>query len=105
MVQAVTRSLLKLTVLGAAALFSVVLFAAGPAAAQPTTTPAYGPATSPTVVFTPTTVPPAPTTSPAIAFTGADIALMVTVGAAAVGAGGALVLISRRRRSEAAQGA
>ncbi|HMC39224.1 MAG TPA: hypothetical protein VKI19_06145 [Acidimicrobiales bacterium] len=36
-----------------------------------------------------------------LAFTGADVAITATAGAAAVAAGGMLVLVSRRRRSEA----
>ena len=81
--------------------------------ASTTTTTAcpYGPCTSPTT-FTPTTVKPVVSagqvaSSPATAgsnsggptaFTGADLALMFTIGAAAVGVGGMLVLVARRRR-------
>lgn len=43
----------------------------------------------------------APPSHSALAFTGADIALTVAGGAAAVGVGGSLVLVSRRRRQVA----
>jgi hypothetical protein len=97
---------LKLMALGASALFCAVLLVSGPASAAPTTGGAttggtgYGPATSPATV-TPTTAAPAPKTSPVIAFTGAEIELMVVIGAAAIGVGGTLVLVSRRRRAAA----
>jgi hypothetical protein len=108
--------------LGATALLGTALLVSGPAAAA---TCPYGPCTQATTV-TPTTVSttgttvspssnpsPSPSTSlstasPATtgpsstAFTGADLALMFTIGAIAIGAGGMLVLVSRRRRSEAA---
>jgi hypothetical protein len=104
---------------GAAALLGAVLLLSGPAAAV---TCPYGPCTQP-ISVTPTTVvsttptvvtpsspaPPSPstsqsTTSPSspIAFTGAELALMFTIGAIAIGVGGMLVLVSRRRRSELA---
>jgi hypothetical protein len=101
MIRQAVRLWMGILVLGATALLSAVLVLSAPAGAQPTTTPAYGPATAPATV-TPTTAPPAPVTTPTIAFTGADLALMFTIGAVAVGAGGALVLVSRRRRSELA---
>jgi hypothetical protein len=88
----------------ATAFVGAVLLLTGPAAAAPTTsggtTADYGPATAPSTLVTTTTAPPV-TKPAAIAFTGADIALMVTIGAAAVGVGGTLVLVSRRRRAEA----
>jgi len=96
--------------LGATALMGAVLLVSGPAAAQAP----YGPATQPTTV-TPTPVtpsapvvgassvtPPSSTTPSSTAFTGADLALMFTIGAVAIGVGGMLVLVSRRRRSEPA---
>ncbi len=100
-----------LLTLGATALMGVVLLVSGPAAAAAP----YGPATQPTTV-TPTTVvpsapvvgassvtPPSSTAAPSsTAFTGADLALMFTIGAIAIGLGGMLVLVSRRRRSEPA---
>jgi hypothetical protein len=95
--------------LGATALLGTVLLVSGPAAALAP----YGPATQPTTV-TPTTVapstpvlapssvtPPSSAHSP-IAFTGAELALMFTIGAIAIGVGGMLVLASRRRRSKLA---
>ena len=89
----------KLLALGASALFCAVLLVSGPASAAPTTGgTGYGPATAPSTV-TPTTAAPAPVTSPVIAFTGAEIELMVVIGAVAIGTGGTLVLVSRRRRS------
>jgi hypothetical protein len=100
---------LKLMALGASALFCAVLLVSGPASAAPTTGGAttggtgYGPATSPSTVVSPTTAAPVatPKTSPVIAFTGAEIELMVVIGAAAIGVGGTLVLVSRRRRAAA----
>jgi len=106
-------------VLGATALLGAVLLVSGPATAA---TCPYGPCTQPTTV-TPTTAAvsttppvvtrsstptpsatPSPATSPSspIAFTGAELALMFTIGAIALGVGGLLVLVSRRRRSEPA---
>jgi len=80
--------------------------------ATTTTTPRVAVLTVPA----PTTTVPAPTTTttlkPAIAFTsappvshglaftGADVAITMGVGAAALGAGGLIVLASRRRRQE-----
>ena len=93
-----------LLVLSATMFMGVVLLVAGPAGAAPTTAP-YGPVTSPASV-TPVTAAPvtapaaAPVTSPALAFTGADLAIMFTFGAVAIGVGGTLVLVSRRRRSD-----
>jgi uncharacterized protein HemX len=106
--------------LGATALLGTVLLVSGPAAAAICP---YGPCTQPTTV-TPTTVSttgtavtpspstslstatpsPATATSPSspIAFTGAELALMFTIGAIALGVGGMLVLVARRRRSEPA---
>lgn len=43
-----------------------------------------------------------PTGNQGLAFTGADIAITTAAGAAAIGAGGALVLVSRRRRQATA---
>jgi hypothetical protein len=60
-----------------------------------TTVAPAGPATAPNVF---TGAPPAPASGP-FGFTGADLALMFTVGAVAIGVGGMLVLVSRRRRS------
>jgi len=106
--------------MGATALLGAVLLVSGPAAALDRAP--YGPATQPTTI-TPTTVTPttvttsAPVVSPAsvtpgssssrtgpssTAFTGADLALMFTIGAIAIGVGGMFVLVSRRRRSEPA---
>src|SRR5258708_30745974 len=90
-------------VLCATALMGAVLLISGPAGAAPVTggTGAYGPVTSPATVTPVTAAPtPAPVTSPTIAFTGADLALMFTFGAVAIGVGGTLVLVSRRRRSD-----
>ena len=104
--------------LGATALLGAVLLVSGPAAAV---TCPYGPCTQP-ITVTPTTAvsttptvvtpspPPSPSPAPApsttssspIAFTGAELALMFTIGAIAIGVGGMLVLVSRRRRSEQA---
>jgi hypothetical protein len=90
----------------ATAFVGAILLLSGPAGAAPTTSPAYGPATAPATTTPTTAAPaPAPVTTPAIAFTGADLAIMFTVGAVAVGTGGMLVLAARRRRSETAQGA
>ena len=89
------------------ALLSLVLLVSGPVAAQTTGgttggTGAYGPTTAGSTVA-PTTV--APVSKPAaVAFTGADIALIVIVAACAIGVGGTLVLVSRRRRSQQAEG-
>ena len=109
MIQAVVRVWLKFLVMGASALVGALLLVSTPATAadttttsQPTTTAStapYAPVVSPTTIA-PTTVPVAKPA--AIAFTGADIALMATAGAIAVGVGGTLVLVSRRRRSEQA---
>ena len=99
--------------LGATALLGAVLLVSGPAAALDRAP--YGPATQPTTI-TPTTVTTsAPVVSPAsvtpgssrtgpssTAFTGADLALMFTIGAIAIGVGGMFVLVSRRRRSQPA---
>jgi len=114
MLRAVVRSWFKIVLMGATALFGASLLLAGPALAadvttttttQPTTsatTAPYGPITSPSTIA-PTTA--APVAKPAtIAFTGADIAAMATVGAIAIGVGGTLILVSRRRRSHAAEG-
>ncbi len=106
--------------LGAAALLGAVLLVSGPAAAvtcpygpctQPTTvTPTTAVSTTPPVVGASSVTPPSPSTAPSttssspIAFTGADLALMFTIGAIAIGVGGMLVLVSRRRRSEQAYG-
>lgn len=104
MVRRAVQMWLKLLAIGASALFCAVLLVSGPASAAPTTGgvttggTGYGPATAPATV-TPTTAAPAPTTAPAIAFTGAEIELMVVIGALAIGTGGTLVLVSRRRRS------
>jgi len=103
--------------LSATALLGAMLLVSGPAAAA---TCPYGPCTQGTTV-TPTTVsttgttvapasvtPPSPSTSLStapsspIAFTGAELALMFTIGAVAIGVGGMLVLVSRRRRSKLA---
>jgi hypothetical protein len=101
-----------LLMVGATALMAVTLLVSGPAAALAP----YGPATQPTTV-TPTTVSTsAPVISPAsvtpgsssrtgpssTAFTGAELALLFTIGAIAIGVGGMLVLVTRRRRSEPA---
>ena len=103
--------------LGATALLGAVLLVSGPAAAA---TCPYGPCTQPITVTpttvvstTPTVVTPSSTPSPStslsttspsspIAFTGAELALMFTIGAIAIGVGGMLVLVTRRRRSEPA---
>jgi hypothetical protein len=99
--------------LGATALMGAVLLVSGPAAALAP----YGPATQPTTV-TPTSVAPSgPVVAPvsvtppsrgvgpsSTAFTGAELALMFTIGAIAVGVGGMIVLMTRRRRSEPAYG-
>ena len=106
--------------LGATALLGAMLLVSGPATAA---TCPYGPCTQPTTV-TPTTVSttgttvtgsspssPSPSTalstaptspSSPIAFTGAELALMFTIGAIAIGVGGMLVLVTRRRRSQPA---
>ena len=89
----------------ASALMGAVLLVSGPASAAPVTTPAYGPVTAGTTVTPATTAPvvtpAAPVTAPSsVAFTGADLALMFTFGAVAIGVGGTLVLVSRRRRSD-----
>ena len=107
MIRAVARLWCSFLVVGVSALLAVVLLVSGPATAQTTTTlpttsggttSPYGPATAPSTIA-PTTV--APVTKPAaVAFTGADIAGMVGAGAIAIGVGGTLVLVSRRRRSE-----
>ena len=106
-------------ILGATALLGAVLLVSGPATAvtcpygpctQPTTvtpTSVSSTGTTPTVVTrssTPSSAAPSPATtpSPPIAFTGAELALMFTIGAIAIGVGGMLVLVSRRRRSELA---
>jgi len=75
-------------------------FAYGPT--PPTTTP---PTTTPPTTTPPTTTPAAvvpPVSPPAppsgLAFTGIDAALITAVGAGAVGAGGAMVLASRKKR-------
>lgn len=44
---------------------------------------------------------PAPVTSSALAFTGTDVVASVSLGAVAIGVGGALVLIGRKRRGQA----
>ena len=100
--------------LGATALMGAALLVSGPAAALAP----YGPATQPTTI-TPTTVAPVVSPSPVLApsstagpssangpsstaFTGAELALLFTIGAIAIGVGGMLVLVTRRRRSEPA---
>ena len=106
--------------LGATALLGAMLLVSGPAAAA---TCPYGPCTQPTTVTpttvsrrtTPTVVTPSSAPSPStalstaptspsspIAFTGAELALMFTIGAIAIGVGGMLVLVTRRRRSQPA---
>ena len=104
--------------LGATALLGAALLVPGPAAAV---TCPYGPCTQPITVTpttavstTPTVLTPSPSSSPAstptpstapsspLAFTGAELALMFTIGAIAIGVGGMLVLASRRRRSQPA---
>jgi hypothetical protein len=99
--------------LGAAALLGPVLLVSGPAGAA--ACPPYGPCTQPTTVAPTTIAPSNPVVAPSstgsasstgpsstgpssTAFTGADLALMFTIGAIAIGAGGVLVLVSRRRR-------
>ena len=98
--------------LGATALMGAVLLVSGPAAALAP----YGPATQPTTITPVTAAPSTPVLSPssvtpsssshsshsAIAFTGAELALLFTIGAIAIGVGGMLVLVSRRRRYEPA---
>jgi hypothetical protein len=107
--------------LASTALLGGVLLVSGPAAAV---TCPYGPCTQPTTV-TPTTAvsttpaavapsspspssssstasPPTTASSSPLAFTGAELALMFTIGAIAIGVGGMLVLVSRRRRSKPA---
>ena len=72
----------------------------------------HGRADDPPVVGASSVTPPSasPSTAPSttssspIAFTGAELALMFTIGAIAIGVGGMLVLVSRRRRSEQAYG-
>ena len=79
-------------------------FAYGPV--PPTTTPTTTPpTTAPTTTTPPTTAPavaPPPVSPPAppsgLAFTGIDAALITAVGAGAVGAGGAIVLATRKKR-------
>lgn len=96
-----------LSALCTTALLGALVLMTGPVGAQTTGgvtggtgTGGYGPITTPSTAA-PTTV--APVTKPAaIAFTGADIALMVIVAAVAIGVGGTLILVSRRRRSELA---
>ena len=73
--------------------------------APPTTPPATTPPPSTTTPPTtaPSVVPPPPPVVPptppsGLAFTGIDAALVTAVGAGAIGAGGALVLASRKRR-------
>jgi hypothetical protein len=97
---------------GATALLGTVLLVSGPAAALAP----YGPATQPTTITPTTLTTSAPVVSPAsvtpaaashkgpgsTAFTGAELALMFTIGAVAIGVGGMLVLVTRRRRSEPA---
>jgi hypothetical protein len=100
----------RFLVLCATAFVGAVLLASGPATAAPVTgvtgttgsTAPYAPITSGATVTPATTAPttPAPVTSPTIAFTGADLAIMFTIGAVAIGVGGTLVLVTRRRRSE-----
>lgn len=75
----------------------------------PKVCPPYGPCTQPTTVTTTTFGHGHPFTRPvtfnphgpatAIAFTGAELALLATIGAVAIGLGGMLVLASRRRRA------
>jgi hypothetical protein len=102
--------------LSATALLGAMLLVSGPAAAatcpygpctQPTTvTPTTAVSTTPTVVTRSSTPSPSaaspPTASSPLAFTGAELALMFTIGAIAIGVGGMLVLVSRRRRSQPA---
>lgn len=99
MVRKAASAWCTLLMMGATALLGAVLFLAAPASAAPTTgSTGYGPVTAgSTIPATP--VAPAPKTSPsAIAFTGAEIEGMVAVGVIAIGVGGTLVLVSRRRR-------
>ena len=104
MVRRAVQMWLKLLAIGASALFCAVLLVSGPASAAPTTGgTGYGPATSPATVTPTTAAPVTPTTAPAIAFTGAEIELMVVIGAVAIGTGGTLVLVSRRRRAARVQ--
>ncbi|MGC8512515.1 MAG: hypothetical protein ACP5P1_05665 [Acidimicrobiales bacterium] len=77
-----------------------------PPTTTPTTTPpTTTPTTAPTTTTPPTTAPavaPPPVSPPAppsgLAFTGIDAALITAVGAGAVGAGGAIVLATRKKR-------
>ena len=85
-------------VLCATGLMGAVLLVSGPAAAQPD----YGPASGAGNVTATTVAPVAAPASAPIAFTGADIAAMAAVGAVAIGVGGTIVLVTRRRRSELA---
>ncbi|MGH9057637.1 MAG: hypothetical protein ACRDYY_17520 [Acidimicrobiales bacterium] len=75
---------------------------AGAAARVTAATDAYPPlsASTPLVVTTPTTVEPTTSTTAhgALAFTGADVAGITALGALAIGAGGGVVLLTRRRR-------
>ncbi len=95
---------------GATALLAAVLLTSGPAAAD---TAPYGPATQPTTVTPTSAEPSTPVVAPSssagpshktgpssTAFTGAELALLFTIGAVAIGMGGMLVLVTRRRRSE-----
>jgi hypothetical protein len=105
MMRTAVNLLVGFLVMCATAFMGAVLLVSGPAAAAPVTAP-YGPVTAPATVTPVTTAPAAapaaPVTSSSIAFTGADLALMFTIGAVAIGVGGTLVLVSRRRRSELA---
>lgn len=76
-----------------------VLTVPAPTTTVPATTTTRAPTTTttlkPAIAFT-----SAPPVSHGLAFTGADVAITMGVGAAALGAGGLIVLASRRRRQE-----
>ena len=86
------------TGLAAAAVFGALSLSAAPAFAD------YGPTNNNDGGTTTTTVATAsdgaPPAASGLAFTGADVAVTTAAGAAAIGLGGAFVLVSRRRRAD-----
>lgn len=75
------------------------------APASSTVTPSAAPSAAPSagssVIPQATVATPVTAASSGLAFTGADVVVTVAAGAVAIGAGGAFVLIGRRRRSRA----
>ncbi len=96
-------SALATVLLGALAVLMTLGFMASPAKAQTTGGTTYPVIQPSAATTTTTTVAPTTTTTVAhhgLAFTGADITMTVGASAIALGAGGVLVLASRKRKAQ-----